>query len=76
MKHFYVKVLKQDTVTDLATAVTDLATDTVLSMVGSAVLEDTAELLKMHKATQETLQAETLEAETVEVVNNDRHNRE
>jgi hypothetical protein len=45
-------------------------------MVGSAVLEDTAELLKMHKATQETLQAETLEAETVEVVNNDRHNRE
>jgi hypothetical protein len=51
----------------MGTAVTDTAL---------AVLEDTAELLKMHKATQETLQAETLEAETVEVVNNDRHNRE
>jgi hypothetical protein len=53
-----------------------VATDMVRFTVGSAVLEDTAELLKMHKATQETLQAETLEAETVEVVNNDRHNRE
>jgi UPF0716 family protein affecting phage T7 exclusion len=36
-----------------------------------AVREDTAELLKMHKETQETLQAET-----AEVINNDRYNRE
>jgi hypothetical protein len=75
VKHFYVKALKQDMVTVLSTVVTDLATDMVLSTVGLAVREDTAELLKMHKATQETLQAETLEAETVEVVNNDRYNR-
>jgi hypothetical protein len=54
--------------------VTDLGTDTELSMVGLAVLEDTAELRKMHKATKEPLQAETLEAETAEVVSNDRNN--
>jgi hypothetical protein len=75
-----VKVLKQDTVTALSTAaltdlVTVMGTDMVLSMVGSAALEDTAELRKMHKATKETLQAETLEAETAEVVSNDRYNK-
>jgi hypothetical protein len=44
-------------------------------MVGLAVLEDTAELRKIHKTTKETLQAETLGAETAEVVTNDRNNR-
>jgi hypothetical protein len=62
-------------VTALSTVVTVLDTGMVLSTAGSAVREDTAELPKMHKATQETLQAETLEEETVGVVNNDRYNR-
>jgi hypothetical protein len=54
--------------------VTVLVTDMELSMVGLVVLEDTAELRKMHKETKGTLQAETLEAETAEVVSNDRNN--
>jgi len=81
-----VKVLKQDTVTALFTAaltdlVTVMGTDMVLSMVGSAVLEDTAELhkthkvIKTHKAIQEIPQAEMLGAEMVEAVSNDRYSR-
>jgi hypothetical protein len=61
---------------DVATATgLALVTGTVLFTVVLAVLADTAELRKMNKATQETLQAETLEVETVEVVNNDKYSR-